>query len=409
MNPDFNHRQKMKLENQRKILNRISKRPTTRSAIADDIGLTQASVSMIADDLIKAGIVLETEKQNDEVSLGRKPSLLDLNPEWGYTAGIKINRDFIDVGLVDMKGRVIDKAERIQTTQDYCACLDMIAGRLSELLGKNPDTAGRVMGAGVAIPGPYNPITKTLLNPPGFFKEWYYLNLHDELAKRLDMYVHVEHDSAAHARAENYLGNGTSYSNFLVLYIGAGFGSGIVLGGKVMSDNRWNGGELGHTVIEMNGRPCTCGNCGCIEQYASVAAILHEAGRLRPEITTWEQLVDAAYDDDIFCRRYIEIEASYISLAIVNMINLLAIDAAFLSGAVTYRPEMLLNYIRTGIGKTTLTRSYHNFFVDVSGVRENNAIAAGASIIIDRLFNKQLYFYQLSRRMKVRIDDEDAV
>lgn len=401
MGQSITYRQAMKIENQRKIINLINKTPVSRNAISEQTGLTQASVSMIVDELIKEGLIEETEKYAGEAIPGRRPILLDINADWGYVVGVSIDRDGIDLGLTNVKGQVIDQFERFPTTSDYRACLDAIAEKVKALIGRNKQVSGKLVGAGVAVPGPFDTQNGVILKPPGFFEEWYGVRLLDELKKRLDMPIYVEHNSTAFAIAEKNLGKGTQFDNFVLLNINAGLGAGLVLKGKIYPQSC----ELGHTSIDFNGRLCSCGNRGCLEQYASVSAMLYDVNRVRPEIGSWKQLVDLAEAGDEFCVRSIETEAGYLSLAILNLINLLGIHAAIIAGKASYRPELLLAGIRRKLSEVNPELA-HSFEVGTSIFTENVYVISGAAVLLDKVFNSRLFFYHSKASRKTPTDNK---
>ena len=102
------HRQEMKYENQRKILNIVNEKPISRIELAGKTGLTQASVSIIVEELIAEGMLYDTEISSDTAALGRKPTLLEIDPNWGYIIGVSVDRDGVDIGICNLKGQVVD-------------------------------------------------------------------------------------------------------------------------------------------------------------------------------------------------------------------------------------------------------------------------------------------------------------
>lgn len=395
-NTGLNHRQLVKYENQRKVLSLISKTPIPRIDIAGQLSLTQAAVSSIVDNLISIGIVHSTGTMVERASAGRRPELLEITSDWGYVLGISIDRDGIDIGLVDLCGNILDSFPRFPVQEDYAPSLDTIAEKVHELLARNPIPAQRILGVGVAVPGPFDTTNGQMLNPPQFFKKWHYLELQKELSARLPYQVLIEHNSIAMAKAERCLGIGTNFSNFVIYNINAGLGAGLVLNNIVHSRYGY-GGEVGHTSIDFNGRLCSCGNRGCLETYASISAILHEVSRIRPEITSWQYLVDLAYEGDVLCNQFIQLESEYIGRSIVNLNNLCGLDAALLTGQIAYHPERLLENIRSLVSSSSITTSYRPLVIDVSGIQGNRYIVSSASLLIDRIYNEPNFFYSLQQ------------
>ena len=392
----LNHRQLIKYENQRKVLSLISKKPTTRIDIAEQLSLTQSAISSIVDNLISIGIVHSNGTLEERLSVGRKPEVLEITREWGYVIGISIDRDGIDIGLVDLSGSVLDSFPRFDVEEDYDLSLDTIAQKVKELLKRHPKESKQVLGIGVVVPGPYDSVKGQMQNPPQFFKRWHYLELQKELSKRFSYPILIEHNSVGMAIAERCLGIGIDYPNFVIYNINAGLGAGLVLNNIVYSRYGY-GGEIGHTSIDFNGRLCSCGNRGCLETYASVSSLMHEVTRIRSDITSWQHLVDLAYEGDDLCNRFIQLESDYIGRSIVNLNNLCGLDAAFLTGQITYRPERLLEGIRKLVSSSSITTPYRTVVIGISGVQGNRYIVSSAAILIDRIYNEPTFFYRLQQ------------
>lgn len=393
----LNNREVMKYENQQSILNLISKGNANRSQIANATNLTQAAVSIIVNELINNNIVVETIKSKDESSVGRKPIVLDINPDWGYTLGISIDRDGIDIGLVNIKGQIIDKFRRFPTTGNYSYCLDQIAEKAQELLSRNQGSKEKIIAVGVAVPGPIDLQAGKLLNPPGFFQEWYNLNIKKELEARFSYPIYIAHNGIAFAMAEKRFGIGSDFSNFLLFNINAGLGAGLVLNDTIYTNRIGLSCEIGHTSIDINGRLCSCGHRGCLETYASISAIMYDAKRLCPELDSWAQLVDAAYQGDPICRRFIQQEAEYLSHVIINISNLFGLDAVILTGEISYRPNLLINDIQKKANAVTLSKSYQTIQILSSAIHDSVHIISGAAIVINSLFDDPLFFQEIQK------------
>src|ERR1700733_3019232 len=138
------------------------------------------------------------------------------------------------------------------------------------------ETPGKILGAGIGIPGIIEMQTGMLrksANLPGF--EEY--PVRDEIERRLRAPVVLENDANVAALGEQWLGAARGVPNMAVITLGTGIGGGIVLGGKIWHGMNGMSGEFGHVPVEPNGYPCGCGSHGCAEQYASASAIIRMA------------------------------------------------------------------------------------------------------------------------------------
>ena len=384
-----NNKEAMKQENQRQVLSLIDRHPISRSGLAKETGLTQSAISSIINNLISDNIVAEIGKY-DDTSLGRKPTLLDINASWGYIIGISIDREGFDIGIVNVKGNVIGKATHLNYDDDVSNALDNITRETESLIAKNQINPDRIIGIGVIAPGPVDAVSGKILNPRAL-DSWHYLNLRDELQKRLPYQTYVQHNSNALARAEYRMGLGSKYNSFALFVVNSGIGLGLSLNRQIYTGANGLGCEIGHTSIDINGRLCCCGNRGCLELYASTAAILYEAGRVRKDITTWQDLIDKAYEGDTFCDSLLDIQARYLAHSIINLNNLLELDAVIITGMASYLGELLLEKIRVHVCQSVMSKSTRSLVIENSSIRENAMVIAAGAVVNDKLFNGNLY------------------
>ncbi len=143
-----------------------------------------------------------------------------------------------------------------------------------------------IIGVGVAAPGPLSPgkprragacrrsgrIIRSA-NLPG----WVDVPLCDRLGEALEVPITLENDGNAAAFGEFWLGAGKDGADLVMLTLGTGVGAGVILNGQVLRGHFENAAELGHMIVVHDGLPCTCGQRGCLEQYASAGAVARRA------------------------------------------------------------------------------------------------------------------------------------
>ena len=183
MNARTYNKSVMRNENRRAILQLLHTESLSRAQLSKRSKLTQAAVSSIVEKLIADGIVIEVGKA-EQTQSGRKPIMLEINPDWGCAIGINIDHDGFDVGLLDIKGNLISQPIALPYCDDVQVALDEICRAANTLIDKNKNKALRIIGVGAIVPGPVDAQKGQILNPPGFHA-WHYLNLKDELSKRL--------------------------------------------------------------------------------------------------------------------------------------------------------------------------------------------------------------------------------
>ncbi len=377
----------MKQENRRQILYLISRRPISRAELARETGLTQSAVGNIMNELLAENIVMEAGKQ-DDAAFGRKPIAITLNPSWGAVVCISIDHEGFEVGLTDLSGRISGQKISLPCGDPEPDVLDEIAAAAETLIRQAQ--VSNVIGVGVIVPGPVDGEAGRILNPPGF-PSWHNFSVREELERRLPYRVFVKHNAHALAKAEARFGAGIKYGSFALLMINSGIGLGLMLNHQIYTGAGGLGCEIGHTSVDINGRPCVCGSRGCLELYSSTSAVLYDAQRQRPDITDWKDFVDKAWDGDSFCENLMDDQTRYLAHSIINLNNLLELDAVVIAGLGAYRGELLMGKMKNYVEKCVLSKGTRNLCFEKSSLAENALISAASTVVTDRLFEGDLY------------------
>ncbi|MFJ9805699.1 ROK family transcriptional regulator [Streptomyces wuyuanensis] len=315
------------------LLRKAGENGISRPEIADYTGLTPQAVSKITARLRDAGLLTEAGRHP---STGGKPrTALRLEPSAAYAVGVQLDRDEMTAVLLDLSGsRVATRAVSADLGAGPDVVTDQVADQVRALLAQSlgagpggaprlraagfPDAgertrarhepegpvnpadeggdgdegAARVLGVGVAMPGPLDHREGVPLRVTGY-PEWDGYRLRDELASRLGLPVALDKDT--NAAALGILLQGESGS-FAYVHLGTGIGAGLVLEGSVYRGVRTGAGEFGHQVVQLDGPSCACGKRGCLEALC-LAAIARgdvaEAARvLAVGVTNLAELLD---------------------------------------------------------------------------------------------------------------------
>lgn len=190
-----------------------------------------------------------------------------------YTIGLDLGGTNIKGGVCDADGRVLVK-QSIDTQGDrgFEHVLERMAGLAEELMSRGGLPRAAIAGVGIGAPGPMSHargIVHAAPNLPGFVN----VPLRDRLAARLGLPVVLENDANAAAYGEFVAGAGRGVRSLVMLTLGTGIGGGVVLDGRLWRGAFDNAGEVGHMIVVPDGRPCPCGQRGCLERYASANAV----------------------------------------------------------------------------------------------------------------------------------------
>lgn len=266
-----NNPERSRVHNRRVVLDVVRAHgPLGRTRIARLTHLTAQAVANIVEELAAEEMLIELGRLRS--GRGQPPIQFAINPNGPMTAGIEIAADHVATVLLDLAGQV--RASRVSTLTDTRPeQLAAVLPREIELVRRTmPDWAGKLLGVGVVMPGPFEIEGMTSVGPttlPG----WSGIDASALFARSTNETVVVENDATAAAVGERLFGAGRHLSNFLMIYFGAGLGLGIIHDGQPLRGAFGNAGEIGHVVAVPNGRPCPCGQNGCLERYASVQAL----------------------------------------------------------------------------------------------------------------------------------------
>lgn len=274
-----------------------------------------------------------------------------------YYLGIDLGGTNIAAGIVDDNYKIIKKdktptkAQRpINEIMDDMAAL---CERLVKACGLSFDD---IAYAGIASPGsidPENQVVHYANNLP--MNEF---AIGDELKKRIPLKaVYLENDANAAALAEAKAGAGKGCGDLVMITLGTGVGGGVVIGGKLFSGFNYTGAELGHTVIEFGGKPCSCGRKGCFEAYCSATGLKNmTAEKLQETKDTvmWEMVggdinnisgrtaFDASKQGDKAGKEVVDTYIEYLACGITNMVNIFQPQVLCIGGGVCGEGDYLL-------------------------------------------------------------------
>ena len=356
--------------NRLQILRLLRQQPASRAELSRLTGLTRAAISLIIEELIGEGMVKESTQIADHVR-GRAPVLLKLHPDGAYAVGVRLTRSQCRIGLSDFRGRLLDNtAAPLPAQANRLPAL--LKEKIENLLAAHQIPRDKLLGVGVATPGPVDAMAGLILNPPGF-DAFHNFPIRDALQQSLGLPVYLENDANA-AALHNYMdGQFSGKDNFLLLMVDNGVGSGVIFHGKLLRNC-----ELGHTTIDYRGAKCACGNRGCLELYASVERIQKQF----PGYDSWEQLMDSGQGDDALKQ-----QAKYLSAGIVNFTNLLPVETVLLSGQILPYCTRLAPMIRSELHGRALALGMREVPILPALDVPQSDLQASCSIVIGRYLN----------------------
>jgi glucokinase len=275
-----------------------------------------------------------------------------------FSIGVDLGGTNLRIAAVSAEGALLEKITlgtkiivgRDQVIDEMCDAIQRLSSKYK--------TSGKLLGAGIGIPGVIDLSTGTLrksANLPG----WENYPVRSEIERRLGTRIVLENDARMAAFGEQWLGAARGVPNMAMVTLGTGIGGGIVLGGKIWHGMNDMAGEFGHVTIEPEGYPCGCGSHGCAEQYASASSIVRMAGEMiaRGEAPSLAQaassdpefgarsIYNLAMQGDEPARRIFHSFGRYLGILLAGLINVLNLDMFVIGGGVSsawdaFAPDM---------------------------------------------------------------------
>jgi predicted NBD/HSP70 family sugar kinase len=323
----------------------------SRGEIADATGLSRTTVTTLVSDLQARGLVIELGSNGSRPARGRPPLQLRLDPSAGAALGVDFGHRHVRVAVADLSSTVLEE-RRVALDVDGSAgaALDVAAALALELLARAGMDPGRVIGAGMGLPGPVDPRT-AVVGDSVILRGWAGLHAARELGRRLGVPVTVDNDANLGALAEASLGAGRGLHDVIYVKVSSGIGAGLVLGGRLHHGATGIAGEIGHVQVRADGAVCRCGNRGCLETVASAPALLEA---LRPthgsELTTSGMLALAA-GGNLGAQRVIKDAGWAIGRAVADLCNSLNPEAVIVGGELSGAGAPLVDGIRESVDR----------------------------------------------------------
>ena len=307
----------------------------SRADIATETGLTKATVSRLARELLEKNVVVEGVP-GESSSAGRPGTPLFPAPGTMVGIGLEINVDRICGAAVDLQGQQVDSFEEScnLTNSDPEAAFRLLEPQVSAMLDRLEGMGATVVGASLAIPGIVDQTSQIVIYAPNL--GWRMVAPGEYLLDALGCIpLFVDNDANLQALAvlsADIPDQESLPSSFFYLTGDIGIGGALIRDGEPVRGPQGRAGEIGHTTVHPDGPECHCGSRGCLERYAGKLAIAEEAA-----ITFEDQLapppqvlVDALEEQNMDAIRAVDRAGWALGIALANVTNLLDVDTVVL-------------------------------------------------------------------------------
>jgi predicted NBD/HSP70 family sugar kinase len=376
-----------------------SRGPISRVELAASTGLTQATMSYVVRELLEDGLVIEIG--HGESTGGKRPTLLDIDPMARYAVGVQLGADEITYVVTNLGGAIIGRTRAHGPTEDPEHVVAQIADRIAQLLANLGVSRDRVVGLGIVAPGPLDLASGTIFAPPTL-TAWQQFPLRDRLASATGLPVLLDNDATAAAVAEFWGGTLADSKAHMTVYMGAGIGAGIVLGGTVFRGASANTGELGQTLH----RSASDDEWITVEDVAAPSAV---AGRARDAVasgalTGIELTADAnpyrdfavvamaAVRGNPAAHALIAESAEALAGAVVSAANLLDLDSVVLAGpSFATAGSLYVRVLKHKLDARFFAGSLHGVSVRLSTQVAEAAAVGGAALVLQNTLSPRSF------------------
>nr|WP_251030255.1 ROK family transcriptional regulator [Bacillus sp. ISL-35] len=359
----------------------IEKETISRADIAGVTGLNKTTVSSLVNELLEEDLIYESGPGVS--SGGRRPVILHFNKKAGYAIGIDIGVNYILAVLTDLKGQIIVEKSQNLTRTSYSAIMNNVQTMIQSLINDMPESRYGIVGIGVGVPGIVNKEGSVLLAPN---LGWTNIQLKDDLEKMFNVPIIIENEANAGAVGEQQFGAGQDYENILYVSAGIGIGVGIILNNELYQGKSGFSGEMGHMIIELNGKHCNCGSRGCWEAYASENALLEMAGE---SIDSLESLIELAQNGEKSAIDLFEKIGQYLGFGINNIINTFNPDQVIIGNRLAMVREWIEQPILTTIENHTLAFHQKETHLEFSKLGKYSTALGVSAFVVDNFIKTE--------------------
>ncbi|WP_284164811.1 ROK family transcriptional regulator [Frigidibacter sp. SD6-1] len=318
--------------------------PTSRAELARLTGTKRTTITGIVQPLIEAGLLIEVDP-NEKRGVGKPARPLWFSASAAPVCAVFLMPDKVETALISLTGgvsahRQVPIAPGKRNRETY---IDALVAGVDHALAQAPRQA---LGIGVAVGGMVDPADGSIV-AMNLAPAMAGLGLRDLLEDRFALPTIVDHHPRALLLGERWFGAGRGMGNFAVIYADEVLGCAMYLDGKPFRGPHGSGGELGHTIVDLNGGTCTCGKRGCWETVATLGWLRDraaEAGLPGAERLDSERLVDLSAQmpaAGALLSRY----AHNIAIGIANLQTLLMPDNFIIYGDVRRGGEIMQQFL----------------------------------------------------------------
>lgn len=366
--------------------------PLTRANLVKLSGLSRSTANQRLDALIAADLVVPAE--SDTSTGGRPAGLFEFNRARGALLVADIGATAMRVALCDLGGTVLTEVEqRMDVSDGPVAVLRVVCQHFDKLLADTHRAPANVLGIGLSVPGPVDFATGRVVSPP-IMTGWDRFDIPGWFATDYHCPVVVDKDVNAMAVGEHRFAF-PAVSHMMMLKIGTGVGSGLIVDGRVHRGADGAAGDIGHiqlTVPDLAGDEplCRCGNTGCVEAYVggwALARDLRATGK--HEVESVDDVLRLLQDGDVVAQQLLRRAGRILGRAVADAVNLLNPRVIAVCGQLAGTDEQLLAGIREVVYQRSLPLATRNLQIVRSRLDPRAGLVGLSALLADEIFSAE--------------------
>lgn len=372
---------------------------SSRAQIATALGLTPAAITKITAQLIEAHAIEETGDLDGKKN--RRSIGLALDTAHFHVIGVKFARSLVQIGVFDLTGNQSSLTTLPYVSNDTIGeTIATVHSTIEQLLHEDPT----IVAIGMAVPGPYlrnNGHTAVVSSMQG----WRAINFIDEFANSFTVPVFIEQDARAGVLANSLFDpNSNGEPNLAYYLVGEGVGLGVIDHGRIINGALGTATEIGHVSIDVNGKPCDCGNIGCLECYCSTPAIhqmLIDNGTIvngadgMSHTEACRALFALAHHGDEAALAMIRTIGTYIGYGCLIIFNTFNPHTIVIGDIVSEAGQPLLDEIKRTVRQRAIPEIYESTTIRLTTMPTDATVLGAAAVAINYLLDHPSDFFQL--------------
>ena len=373
---------------------------SSRAQIATALGLTPAAITKITAQLIEAHAIEETGDLDGKKN--RRSIGLALDTAHFHVIGVKFARSLVQIGVFDLTGNQSSLTTLPYVSNDTIGeTIATVHSTIEQLLHEDPT----IVAIGMAVPGPYlrnNGHTAVVSSMQG----WRAINFIDEFANSFTVPVFIEQDARAGVLANSLFDpNSNGEPNLAYYLVGEGVGLGVIDHGRIINGALGTATEIGHVSIDINGKPCDCGNIGCLECYCSTPAIhqmLIDNGTIvngadsMSHTEACRALFALAHHGDEAALAIIRTIGTYIGYGCLIIFNTFNPHTIVIGDIVSEAGQPLLDEIKRTVRQRAIPEIYESTTIRLTTMPTDATVLGAAAVAINYLLDHPSDFFSFN-------------